>query len=320
MPNILICQDIEEGRHIWESCWPQIHLFDIWEVRYCFQKAFSRPPYFLVAENQGEIQGCLALSWNEETGYYGHFPGETWQDKTWLEQNRIIAANSNVLRSLMGEMPENTHVRYLTRESLLLNDRSREIDETGYLFFPEQYNFSFQSYLNGFSGKSRKKLLQDIKQLEGFGSVYRHNCWSDVDAMFQMNLDAFGNASFFSDPRFLMSFDNLISYLYDNKMLRITTILLGGKIAAVDIGGLFNNTYTVLAGGTHPEFKGVAKMINFHHLQWACHKRLDMVDFLCGDFGWKERFHLTPNPLFQIKHERRFARIPSIKAPVFATV
>ena len=320
MPNVRICRDIDEGRHVWQKCWPQNHLFDIWEVRHCFQRAFDRPPYFLIAEIKGEIHGCLALSWNEETGCFGHFPGETWQQKTWLEQNRIIASNSNVLRALIRELPGNTHIRYLTSESLLLNDRAHEIDETGYLFFPERYHFSFQSYMDGFSGKSRKKLLQEVKKLDSIGSVYRHNHWSDVEAMFQMNLDAFGDNSFFSDPRFLQSFENLLSWLMGKNMLRVTTILLGGKIAAIDIGALFNRTYTVLAGCTNPEFKGVAKMINFHHLDWSCRKRFSMVDFLCGDFGWKERFHLTPNPLYQLKREHRFAQVPVYRAPVYAAI
>ena len=34
-------------------------------------------------------------------------------------------------------------------------------------------------------------------------------------------------------------------------MLRITTAVVEGKIAAVDMGAVFNNTYTVVAGG-HP--------------------------------------------------------------------
>ncbi len=67
------------------------------------------------------------------------------------------------------------------------------------------------------------------------------------------------------------------------------------------MGAVWNNTYTVLAGGTHRDFRGVAKLINFHHLDWACENRLDSVDFLCGDFGWKRRFHLTARPLYKIR-------------------
>ena len=83
-------------------------------------------------------------------------------------------------------------------------------------------------------------------------------------------------------------------------MLRITTLLLGGRIAAVDAGAVWNGQYTVLAGGTNGDFPGVAKMINFHHIGWACAERLEVVDFLCGDFGWKRRFHLQSCLLFKI--------------------
>jgi CelD/BcsL family acetyltransferase involved in cellulose biosynthesis len=68
----------------------------------------------------------------------------------------------------------------------------------------------------------------------------------------------------------------------------------------VDMGAVWNSTYTVLAGGTHPDFPGVAKLINLHHMEWACHQELGEVDFLCGEFNWKQRFHLMPRPLYKI--------------------
>jgi CelD/BcsL family acetyltransferase involved in cellulose biosynthesis len=43
----------------------------------------------------------------------------------------------------------------------------------------------------------------------------------------------------------------------------------------------------------------VAKLINFHHLEIACRERFDSVDFLCGDFGWKQRFRLVARPLYE---------------------
>ena len=297
-----------------------MHLFDLWEVRSSFQAGFNHVPYFMVAEKNAKITGLLALSWNDDTQCYQHFPGETWHGKTWLEQNRILAGNSGVLRTLIREIPDNTHIRYLTRESLLLSGKDHDIDETGFLFFPERYDFSFPSYMNCFSGKSRKKLARELEKLGTFGVSYRHNHWADVDIMFQMNLDAFGMDSFFSDARFLQSFENLLSRLSGKNRLRITTVMLNGKIAAVDVGALFRNTYTVLAGGTNPDFQGVAKIINFHHLEWSCRQRLEMVDFLCGDFGWKQRFHLTPRPLFQMHFNHCFTMAIGHRPAVYAAV
>jgi len=75
-------------------------------------------------------------------------------------------------------------------------------------------------------------------------------------------------------------------------------------LAAVDVGALWKNTYTVLAGGTDPDFPGIAKLINFHHIEWACRQHLAVVDFLCGDFNWKSRFRLSPRPLYKICSEQ----------------
>ena len=141
----------------------------------------------------------------------------------------------------------------------------------------------------------------EMSKLERQTVTIRHNRLSDVDLLFKMNIQAFGKDSYFSDQRFLRAFENLVSYMVKNDMMRITTILIGGKIAAVDMGALYKGTYTILAGGTNPDFKGIAKLINFHHIDWACKQKIKMVDFLCGNFNWKERFHLTPRPLYELK-------------------
>jgi hypothetical protein len=66
----------------------------------------------------------------------------------------------------------------------------------------------------------------------------------------------------------------------------------------VDMGCVYQGVYTLLAGGTNSRYLGVAKLINFHHMQRACEEKLKRVDFLCGDFNWKKLFHLTPRPLY----------------------
>jgi len=269
-------------------------------VRACFQKHFDNPPRFIIAERSGKIQGLLALSWIQEEQYFGHFPGETWQGKTWLEQNKIIAANDEIYKALLDHAPASARIRYLTRESVAQGVEDPVLDENGYLFFPERYQYSFQNYMQQFSGKSRKKLRQEMARLESLGLSYQHDRLEDLELLFSMNQKAFGDHSYFNDSRFLNAFIDLSAWLRQKGLLRITTVLLGGKVAAVDVGAVWGSSYTVLAGGTHPDFPGVAKLINFHHLEWACHQRLEVVDFLCGNFGWKERFHLTARPLYEI--------------------
>jgi len=299
--KVRISEDLHECQQVWQRYWPDACLFDLWPVRACFQRYFNYPPCLLLAECNGSLQGILALSWIEDEQCFGHFPGETWQGKTWLEQNKIFSGNAEIFKALLDHIPGPANIRYLTRESMALDEADLVVDEIGYLFFPKKYGYSFENYMHQFSGKSRKKLNREMAQLASLGFSVRHNSLEDIALLFGMNQEAFGEKSYFSDARFLNSFEDLLSWLLQKDLLRITTVLLGGKVAAVDVGAVWRSSYTVLAGGTHPDFPGVAKLINFHHLEWACQQRMEVVDFLCGSFGWKERFHLTPRPLYGVK-------------------
>lgn len=300
MRRIQICEDPAECARIWEKSWPRECFFDLWDVRNFFAGSYKRRPYFLIARKQQKIEGILALSRIDESRSFAHFPGDTWRGKTWLEQNKIPASSSQVFNELLNSVPGPTHLRYLTRGSVPLKSTPVALDEVGYLFFPGKYKFSFPNYMQEFSGKSRKKLGRELAELEKHGVVIRYNHTEDINSLFRMNLESYGEMSYFYDPSFLDSFEKLVVWLHQKKMLRTTTLLLGGTVAAVDIGAIWNNSYTVLAGATNHEFKGVAKMMNFHHLEWSCQKHLAVVDFLCGDFGWKQRFHLAARPLYEM--------------------
>lgn len=261
-----------------------------------------------MVEKNAKPIGLAALCWDEEDQKYIQFPGETWNGKTWLEQNRIIAGSSGVLNLLIDSVPGPVHLRYLTRNPIPdMMDRV-DRDEIGYHFYPGLYDFSFDSYWQSFPGKFRKKHNAEMKKLEARQVSYRFDRIKDLDAMFRMNIATFRDHSYFSDSRFYHAFENLAAFLLKNGMLRVTTVLIGGVIAAVDMGALWKNSYTLLAGGTNPEFPGVAKIINLHHLDWACRQEIGTVDFLCGDFNWKERFHLTSVPFYEFRNDK--ARIP----------
>jgi hypothetical protein len=300
MLRIRACDDPEACSRLWQKLWPQTCFFDLWEIRKIFADAFARTPYFLIAEQQGEPVGMLALCYLAEQQQFVHFPGEIWQNKTWIEQNRIPVRELWMRDELLAAIPGPAHLRYLTHESEPLHARSLIPDEENFRFFPQLYGCSFDKYMQEFSHKSRKNLTREQAKLEALGVAYRHDHFADVQHLLDLNLAAYGDFSYFADPRFLQAFTRLCEWLSANKMLRITTLLLGGRIAAVDAGAVWNGQYTVLAGGTNGDFPGVAKIINFHHIAWACAERLEVVDFLCGDFGWKKRFHLQPCLLYKL--------------------
>jgi len=172
------------------------------------------------------------------------------------------------------------------------------VDEVGYLFLPPNHGYDMSQYLGEFSRKSMKNIFREMSTIESLGVTYRHDEISDFDIMVKLNMERFGRQSYFFDPRFREGFRALAWFLHERGWLRFTTVLINDEQAAVDMGCIYRGVYTLLAGGTNSRYPGVAKLINFHHMQRACKERLDQVDFLCGDFNWKRLFHLTPRPLY----------------------
>jgi CelD/BcsL family acetyltransferase involved in cellulose biosynthesis len=180
-----------------------------------------------------------------------------------------------------------------------LADEKISVDEIGYLFTPSQWGYSAENYWASFAGKSRKRIRREIDALTGLGLEIRRGAIDDVETLLELNQAAFGERSYFADERFRRGFVDLVEWLAGQDALGVTTVLIDGTVAAVDVNAVYRNACTVLAGGTHADFPGVAKLINSIHIDWACRQKYDEVDFLCGDFGWKQRFHLTPRPLYQ---------------------
>lgn len=282
---------------VWRRLMPEEFVSDLWEVRECFDRHYRRPPHFLVAQDQAGVRGLLPLSWIEESGCYGYFPGETWEGHTWLEQNRLPGAHEGLLRPLLDASPAPYQLRYLLPPEGL-PESEWVVDEVGYLFLPPHYDYDLENYFQAFSRKSAKRVRREIAEVEAWGAAYRYDSLSDFDLLVRLNLDRFGDQSYFADPRFLASFRDLAHFLNDQGWLRFTTILLNDEVAAVDMGCVYRGTYTLVAGGTHGGYPGVAKLINLHHMRRACEERFERVDFLCGDFSWKKLFHLTPRPLY----------------------
>jgi hypothetical protein len=299
--GVRVATDPDECRDLWQMLIPPETITDLWEVRNCFHQQFRRPLHFIVAEDGRDVIGLIPLCFIEEMRCYGYFPGETWHGKTWLEQNRIHSRRMAAPSALLPHCRFPYHLRYLTAPAEL-KDSSLPVDEIGYLFFPPTYDFSIENYFKEFSHKKIKQILRDIAEFEKRGVTYRFDDPADFDLMIRMNLSRFGAESYFYDARFRESFRSLACLLQARGLLRLTTVLVAGEPAAVDMGCLYRGTYTIMAGGASSRFPGIAKLINMHHLQRACDENMRQVDFLCGDFNWKKLFHLTPRPLYLLSN------------------
>lgn len=298
MNGLRLVTDLDECRDLWEKIIPREKITDLWEVRSCFHRHFKRPIRFYVLKtDEMELPVLLPLSWIEESGCYGYFPGETWQGKTWLEHNRMPDLKDGRFEQLLLHIPGNYHLRYLSVHDSE-NTVFDTVDEEGYYFCPGDYDYDIERYLHTFPNKRAKQIRKEIAAIENRGVDYRYNVLDDFEHLVNMNLARFGRNSYFYDQRFRDSFQDLMYFLNEQGWLQITTVIIKGKIAAIDFGCLYAGIYTLLGGATSIDYPGVAKLINFHHLQRSCLEKFQTADFMCGDFSWKKLFHLTARPLY----------------------
>jgi len=221
MDNVRVVTDLEECRRVWLQLVPEDHVSDLWEFRACFQRHYQRPARFIVAEENGRVCGLLPLSWIEEGGYFGYFPGEVWHNKTWLEQNRVIAPDATVAGRLLDFAAGNGngcrsrfYLRYLLPAGTSAA-ADQPVDEIGYLFNPPDFDFDMENYFQLFSHKSAKRIKREVAAFEERGMTVRRDNPADFDLLVRLSLGRYERHSYFNDARFTEGFRDVMHFLAD---------------------------------------------------------------------------------------------------------
>jgi len=293
-----IVTNLEECGALWKAFMEVRYVSDLWDFRLCFQRHFRNRPYFLVLEDRKGVYGILPLVYLSDTETYVLFPGETWKGKTWLERTPIYCREPRAFYDLLLESPERTYLRYMEGRECPPSP-AFEVDETGYLLYPPDLDFDINGLYERFPWKKLKAIKKEIAAILGTESSWRINRLSDYDLLVEMNLRSFGENSYLHDPRFTESFRDILGFLDRRGWLRMVALEVSGQTIAVDLAALYEGIYVPFLGGTHLDFRGVAKVMNMHHIEFAMTEGLSRVDFLCGDFYWKKLWHLNPEPLYK---------------------
>jgi hypothetical protein len=290
--------DLDECKRLWEVFVRPQNISNLWEFRLCFQRHFKWEPYFLILKDRKGIAGMLPLSYLEEPETFVFFPGETWKGKTWNERSPLYVREKKFLPELFFSCPERTYLRYIDLSNRFLLS-FLDVDEIGYALYPGRLGFDLTRYYDRFSNKKLKDIRKTIRALTNDESTFHLNRLEDFDLLVDMSLQRFGSESYLYDDRFTKSFRDSMHFLHRRGWLRMVSLEIKGKTAAVDMGALFNGTYTVFLGGTDSDFPGIAKAMNMQHIEFAFKERISKIDFLCGDFHWKKLWHLDPEPLYR---------------------
>jgi hypothetical protein len=290
--------DLAECEKLWRAVVRPKTIFDLWEFRMCFHRNFQFDPNFMVMEDSKGVAGLIPLCYVPELDIHAFFPGELWKGRTWIERTPVYTREEHFLPELLFSCPDRTYLRYMEL-GLEPELEEMEIDEISYGLCPAALDFDMTVYLQRFSGKRLKELVKVIRKLTGDTAAYYTNREDDFDDLTAMNISRFGSDSYLYDPRFRQSFRDLAVFLKRNGWLRMVTLEIDGRKAAIDLGAVCSGGYTVLLGGTNPDFLGAAKVINMHHIEYAFGERMTKIDFLCGDFHWKRMWHLDAEPLYK---------------------
>ncbi len=284
---------------LWKTCIPACSIADLWEFRSCFQRHFGNRPCFTLLEDGRGIAGMLPLSHIDHMQMKSFYPGETWNNRSWLERTQIYVREPYVYEDLLSSCSERTFLRYMEAGVDMPADQL-ELDEIGYVLYPALLNYDMENFRQRFSAKKFKTIMKTVNNVMESGGSFHVNRLSDFNLLVKMSLSKFGESSYLSDPRFRESFRDIMHYLYDRGWLRMISLELNGKTAAVDLGAVYRGTYTVFLGGVFSDFPGIAKVMNMYHVDYALKNRMFKLDFLCGDFHWKKLWHLDPEPLYRL--------------------
>lgn len=295
-----IVRNLKQCERLWKTFVRPRNICDVWEVRCCFQKHFQWEPWFLILKDSKGIAGMLPLSYVADLDMFTLFPGEIWHQKTWMERTPIYVREEALLSDLLASCPDPACLRYL-EVAKPCSIPGMETDEIGYVLYPPSFDCDIDLYYKRFSNKKIKSILKVVRSFSERPYALHFNRLNDFDYLEGLNLQRYGEDSYLYDPRLRAGFREMARFLQSEGLLHMVSIWIEGRPAAVDLGALYRGTYTVFLGGTDPEFAGIAKAINMHHIDFACNERLSKVDFLCGDFHWKRLWHLRAEPLFKFR-------------------
>ncbi len=284
---------------LWKVYIPAFSISDLWEFRMCFQRRYRNQSCFITLEDNKGIAGILPLSCIEDLDIKSFFPGETWNNRTWIERTQVYAREPEFYDELFSLFQEKTFLRYIDIPGETLPGHL-ELDEIGYVLYPALLDYNMENFRSRFSNKKFKGILKTVQAIMEMGGCFHVNRLKDYDLLVKMSLEKFGEDSYLCDPRFRESFRDIMHLLHNKGWLRMVSLEVQGETAAIDLGAVYNGVYTVFLGGIFSGLPGIAKAMNMHHIEYALQNRLFKLDFLCGDFHWKKLWHLDPEPLYKL--------------------
>ncbi len=279
---------------LWDLFSPKATLFDLWEYRDCFQQGYGYDPHFIVGEDDGRRAGILPL-WHEKKHDYYTFYGGMFP-----ESNTFYVEDPARIKDFLAQCPVETWLCYIHESQAAYHPFQQT--ETRYYLDLARYANSIDGYLASFDKKHRKNLRYDLKQFEKHGYSIRYNDLNDFDRLVALNQKRFGDESDYAEREMIASMRKLMQTAHGQDRLSLISLVIDGVAQAVELAVTYNGTYTILAGGRNIDFENIGKPLVIEHIKNALVAGIYHLDFLSSDSGWKKRWHLTEEPVYEYKN------------------
>jgi len=290
--QVQIISDINLCFELWQEFSPKKTLFDTWEFRLAFHKAYQFKPYFILIKNQLENLALLPLEYDGDEKRY------VWFGTPWQEENKFFTKNPALIPSLLSLAPNPLFLNAIDLPSIHSIGEFIDFQPDSPKYILDLYNIkTAEDFLTHLTKNKRHALRKDKRRIEKQNPKITINdspSFSDLDNLINLSKERLkekGKEADWEDPRRIEAFRQVI--LLSNKSYKLKTIIVatGSKIAGVDLVALFNNCYyTLKCGYDVKNFSGIGNFFNLFEIGDALSLGMKRVDFLQNNYAWKSRF------------------------------
>jgi CelD/BcsL family acetyltransferase involved in cellulose biosynthesis len=292
-----IIKDIESAQKVFLEFSPKETLYDTWEFRHCFYKYFNFELRFYVGSVDGERIGVLPLQYNSELQHLEFF------GTYFMETNQVFIKPGfeSYIPDFYAAIDEPCNLEYI-------NNQGNFFDEVP----PQDYKFTlplnkyknFEDYFNTeFTSKSRANIKKKLKEIEDQNTItIKKGIREDMETLFVFSIKTFrakDDQSSFEFPFRKEIYRDFLDLPFEYDIL---VFFINGKKQAVSFSFFYKDHYIFLNTGANiPDIPNLGTYTYLKNIENAFKSGKNIFDAGVGPYSWKERFHLTKTPQYQIK-------------------
>lgn len=295
-----VITQLDEAQEIWGNFSPHQVIDDEWNFRFAFYKYLDFQLHFIVGYDGNKPIGLLPLQYNTRKGL---LPPQYEPKSNFLEFFGSDDTDDNQIWILPEYLEYETHFLEQIKQSAFLAPLIKPYANAAFyeekFYLDLKYLESYDDYIEKrWEGSRKKKLKQQIRKLyRDYKIEILHNNYEDLELLFTLNLQRFGDTSSFQwEYR-----RNIFKDLIDLFPVATITIVINGKKEAISYGIKHKNKYIGMNAGANIAIPDLGKLLALLQIDHAIALKCDTYDAGKGSKGWKQEFKFVSVPQYKLE-------------------